>query len=202
MPSYPRVLEGINNGGELLDIGCCFAQDIRKLVRDGASPERLWGAELQADFIDLGYDLFNDQERMKAHFLTADIFDSAGPLSKLSNKFEFIHIGLFLHLFDWEGQKTACKTIVDLLKSQKGVMVLGQQVGSLTPGQVPKSSGSSMYKHDAETFKKLWKEVGEDTGTEWEVRASLDAGLGIEVHKRKWDDPNTRRLTFEVERLR
>jgi hypothetical protein len=30
----------------------------------------------------------------------------------------------------------------------------------------------------------------------------LDAGLGIGQQKRRWDDPDTRRLTFEVERLK
>jgi hypothetical protein len=171
-------------------------------VHDGAPADRLWGAELLPDFINLGYELFDDKDRLTAHFLTADIFDTDGPLSTMKNTFDFIHIGLFLHLFDWEGQKKACETIVGLLKSEKGVMVLGQQVGSLQPGQVPKSSGSQMFKHDATTFEKMWKEIGEATGTEWEVRASLDVGLGIEKHKRKWDDPNTRRLIFEVERLK
>jgi hypothetical protein len=114
---------------------------------------------------------------------------------------DVVHIGLFLHLFDCEGQKKACEAIIGLLKREKGVLVLGQQVGSLEPGQVPKTSGSQMFKHDATTFEKLWKEVGEATGSDWEVRASLDAGLGINQQKRKWDDSNTRRLTFEVERL-
>lgn len=202
MPSYTAVVESIKNGGSYLDIGCCFAQDIRKLVYDGALADRLWGAELLPDFIDLGYDLFNDKDRLGAHFMTADIFDAKGPLKQLKNSIDIIHIGLFLHLFDWEGQKTACEVIVKLLKDRIGVLVLGQQVGSLTPGQVPKGSGSSMFKHDAATFEKMWVEVGEATGTKWEVRARLDAGLGIEQHKRKWDDPNTRRLTFEVERLK
>jgi SAM-dependent methyltransferase len=202
MPSYNSVLERVKNGGSFLDIGCCFAQDIRKLVHDGAPADSLWGAELVPDFIDLGYELFNDKTSLGANFMVANIFDADGPLSQLKNSIDIIHVGLFLHLFDWAGQKKACETIVGLLKSENGVLVLGQQVGSLIPGQVPKSSGSQMFKHDATTFEKLWKEVGEATGTEWEVRASLDSGLGIEKTKRKWDDPNTRRLTFEVERLK
>jgi hypothetical protein len=48
----------------------------------------------------------------------------------------------------------------------------------------------------------MWREAGIRTGSEWLVRARLDAGLGIEEKKRTWDDPNTRRLVFEVERLR
>lgn len=202
MPSYSSVLERVKDGGCLLDIGCCFAQDIRKLVHDGAPADNLWGAELLPDFLDLGYELFRDRASLRAHFLTTDIFDADGPLKQLNHSVDVIHVGLFLHLFDWEGQKKACEAIIGLLKNEKGVLVLGQQVGSLTPGQVPKSSGSSMFKHDASTFEKLWKEVGEATGTEWEVRASLDSGLGIQQQQRKWDDPNTRRLTFEVERLK
>jgi SAM-dependent methyltransferase len=202
LPSYATVLNRLKDGGSFLDIGCCFAQDIRKLVHDGAPSGNLWGAELQAEFIELGFDLFNDRDSLVAHFLTADIFDSESPLKQLTNSIDVIHVGLFLHLFDWDGQKKACETIVGLLKAEKGVLVLGQQVGSLVPGQVPRSSGSQMYKHDATTFAKLWKEVGEATGTEWEVRAALDAGLGIGQQKRRWDDPDTRRLTFEVERLK
>lgn len=200
-PSYPAVLKRLKNGATFLDIGCCFAQDIRKLVHDGAPADNLWGAELMPEFIELGYDLFNDRDNLGAHFLTANIFDKQSALEQLTNQIDIIHIGLFLHLFDWEGQKEACIAIVNLLKAERGVIVLGQQVGSLQPSQVPKSSGSQMFKHDPISFAKLWKEVGEATGTEWEVRASLDAGLGINDQKRKWDDPNTRRLIFEVERL-
>lgn len=195
------MLERVKNGASFLDLGCCFAQDVRKLVHDGAPADKLWGAELEADFIELGYELFNDRASLGAHFIAADIFDAEGPLKQLKNTMDFVHIGLFLHLFDWEGQKRACEAIVGLLKNDKGVLVIGQQVGSLSPGQVPKSSGSDMFKHDAASFGKLWEEVGAATGTRWEVRARLDAGLGIKQQKRKWDDPNTRRLTFEVERL-
>ena len=202
MPPYTSVLERLKAGGSLLDIGCCFAQDIRKLVHDGAPADHLWGVELLPDFIELGYELFNDRASLGAHFLTADIFDAEGPLKQLRDSLDVVHASLFLHLFDWEGQKKACEVIIGLLKSEPGVLVLGQQVGSLTPGQVPKSSGSRMFKHDATTFEKMWKEVGEATGTEWQVTAALDAGLGIENRVRKWDDPNTRRLTFEVKRLK
>ena len=145
MPSYSLVLERLKAGGSLLDIGCCFAQDIRKLVHDGAPADHLWGAELLPDFIKLGYELFRDRETLGAHFLTADIFDVEGPLKQLTNSLDAIHIGLFLHLFDWNGQKKACETIVGLLKNEPGVLVLGQQVGSLMPGQVPKGSRSEEH---------------------------------------------------------
>lgn len=30
---YPEVLERVNRGQRLLDLGCCFGQDVRRLVR-------------------------------------------------------------------------------------------------------------------------------------------------------------------------
>lgn len=89
-----------------------------------------------------------------------------------------------------------------LLKKEKGVLVLGQQVGATVPVQVPRGTVGQTFKHNLESFKRMWKQVGEKTGSEWEVRATLDVGLGIEQKQRMWDDPNTRRLVFEVERVK
>ena len=133
--------------------------------------------------------------------MEADVFDTEGSLKQLEGKMDLIQIGLFLHLFDLAGQTKACERIVGLMKPEKGVLILGQQIGSLEAGPVAMGSGSKMYKHNVESFEKMWKEVGERTGTEWKVRASLDAGLGINQKQRTWDDSKSRRLVFEVERL-
>ncbi|TVY82076.1 Methyltransferase ausD [Lachnellula suecica] len=200
-PSYSLVLERLKKGASLLDLGCCFAQDLRKLVHDGAPSENLWGAELKGDFLELGYELFLDRESFKAHFMEADVFDMEGPLKQLEGKMDLVQIGLFLHLFDLEGQNKACDRVVGLLKPEKGVFILGQQIGSLEAGPMALGSGSKMYKHNVESFEKMWRDVGERTGTEWRVTANMDAGLGIDQKKRTWDDPNTRRLVFEIERV-
>jgi len=183
----------------LLDLGCCCAQDLRKLVHDGAPSENLWGAELKGDFLELGYELFLDRETLKAHFIEADVFDAEGPLKQLEGKMDFIQIGLFLHLFDLEGQVKACERIVSLMKPEKGCLILGQQIGSLEPG--PMAVGSKMHKHNVESFEKMWKEAGERTGSEWKVNANIDGGLGVDQSKRASDDPDTRRLVFEIERV-
>lgn len=38
-PVYDEVLCRLKKGEKLLDLGCCFGQDIRKLVHDGAPSE-------------------------------------------------------------------------------------------------------------------------------------------------------------------
>ncbi|TVY93821.1 Methyltransferase [Lachnellula willkommii] len=200
-PSYPIVLQRLKEGASLLDLGCCFAQDLRKLVHDGAPSENLWGAELKGEFLELGYDLFRDRETLHAHFIEANVFDTEGPLKQLEGKMDFVQVGLFLHLFDLEGQTKAAARIVALMKPEKGVLILGQQLGSLEAGPIDARSGSKMYKHNVESFEKMWKEVGEKTGSEWKVSATMDSGLGIDQNQRSWDEPKSRRLVFEVERI-
>lgn len=179
-----------------------MAQDLRKLVHDGAPAGRLWGAELEAPFINMGYDLFRDKDTFGAHFMVADIYDMSEdrPLKQLEGKMDMIHVGLFLHLFDWEGQVKACERIVQILKQEPGVLVVGQQMGTTTPGVV-NHGHRILFKHDDKSFERLWEEVGENTGTRWTVKAFLDEGLGIKEGKRAWDDDKARRLVFEVERV-
>jgi hypothetical protein len=201
-PAYARVLSSLHAGSKLLDLGCCVAQDMRKLVHDGAPAGQLYGAELEAPFIEMGYELFRDRESFKAHFMVADIFDVSEerPLKELEGKMDIMHAGLFLHLFNWEEQVAACERIVSILKPEPGVLVLGQQMGTTTPGLV-NHGHRILFKHDKATFEKMWAEVGEKTGTKWAVEANLDEGLGIKQGKRKWDGGEARRLIFEVKRV-
>jgi SAM-dependent methyltransferase len=199
-PSYSTVLSRLHSGASLLDLGCCFAQDLRKLVFDGAPSTNLYGAELEGEFIDMAYDFFGDRETLGAKFMVADVFDPESPLKQLDGKLDFVHVGLFLHLFDWERQVKACERIVKLLKNERGVLVLGQQMATTEPGAVL-SGAKVLFKHNVESFEKLWAEVGEKTSTKWKVTGSLDMGLGIKEGKRRWDDEKARRLVFEVERI-
>lgn len=171
-------------------------------MHDGAPARQLYGAELEAPFIDMGYELFRDKETFGAHFVVADIFDvsEARALRALEGRVHIVHVGLFLHLFDWPQQVAACERIVRILKPERGALVLGQQMGTTAPGRVDHGH-KVLFKHDARTFEKLWAEVGEKTGTRWVVKASLDEGLGIKEGKRKWDGGEARRLIFEVERV-
>jgi len=186
----------------LLDLGCCFAQDLRKLAYDGAPDSSLYGAELESQYLELGYELILDRDTFRAKLIVADIFDEKGPLQEIDGKMDIVHIGLFLHLFDLGGQRKICERIVRLLKNEKGVLVLGTQVGSTKPKDVPFGVAKNVFRHDETTFGKLWKEVGEKTGSVWKVKARMDRGLGAGSKKRPWDDEDTRRLIFEVERTK
>lgn len=145
------------------------------------------------EFLNLGYELFLDQKTLGARLLQADLFDRESEVIKqLEGKMNIIQIGHFLHLFDLDKQYKACERIVALLKPEKGVLIVGQQIGKVEAGSLLVGEGRMMYKHNPESFENMWKEIGSVTGTEWEVRASLDYGLGI---------VQTKRLCFEMERI-
>ena len=118
-PQYGDVLQRVKNGATFLDLGCCFGQVIRKLVFDGAPGENLTGSELEPAFVELGYELFRDRQKLSATFKSGDFFgEDVGGLEGQS--FDYIWGGAFFHLFTWEEQVDAISRAVRLLKQKPG----------------------------------------------------------------------------------
>lgn len=201
--SYADILGRIKGGARFLDVGCCFAQDLRKLVHDGAPAANLFGLEKQAEFIPLASTFFRDADRLPAsQFLHADLLDRADEKVRvIEGSVDIVQLGMVLHVWNREGQTEACKRVVELLRAQPGSLIIGQSVGHVDGVSSPGRPGKTIFKHNAETFAGMWEEVGRATGTKWEVDAHLDEGLGIAQQARQWDDPGTRRLFFKVQRL-
>ncbi|KAG8996463.1 hypothetical protein FRB94_008259 [Tulasnella sp. JGI-2019a] len=206
-PLYPHILERIKAGQKYLDLGCCFAQDIRYLVSQGAPAENIYGSDLHGEFIDLGYELFMDRDKLKSTFITANIFDTSPPsgFESVRGKIDIIYAGSFFHLFDWDDQVKIATRLVSILRPESGSLVLGRQVGSVVPGAIVHNTNESgrMYRHDADSFRRMWAEVGAATGTEWEVDAVLDESENFGQsgkHPLNWHGPTVRRLRFAVSR--
>ncbi|KAL8932058.1 MAG: hypothetical protein Q9211_006554 [Gyalolechia sp. 1 TL-2023] len=196
-PAYPRILAALQHPthpSTLLDLGCCFGQDIRKLVFDGAPAESLVGCDLDAAFLDLGYELFGDRERLQTPMFAADIFQDDGPLAEKRGTFDFVHANLILHLFSWDRQVEACKQVVKLLKPEPGSTVLGRQTGNLVAQQSELHSVGMVWRHDDRSFREMWRQVGEETGTRWDV------WVEVEEVEEKQQEPGICFLTFEVRR--
>ncbi|KAL8718987.1 MAG: hypothetical protein Q9225_003945 [Loekoesia sp. 1 TL-2023] len=196
-PSYSRVLaflQNTENPSNLLDLGCCFGQDIRKVVHDGAPSENLFACDLNSHFLDLGYELFMDRDTLKARMIAADIFQDSGTLGELEGTLDFVHVSLFLHLFDWDRQVEACKRIVSLLKPVSGSTVLGRQTANRVAQEGYLPTVGDVWRHNDESFKKLWQQVGQESGTRWSVWTELKEREG------KHQEPGFCFLTFEVKR--
>lgn len=207
-PLYPLILSRLTQGSQtLLDAGCCFGQELRKLAFDGVPPRALYGLDLEADFIHLGYDLFCDRSIMgDATFIAGNLLDDKASFSQLEGKIDIINANSLFHLFTWEEQITVTIRLVSFMKDRSGSMILGRQVGAVEAGEYRAlNEGGTSYRHNVDSFQRLWKEVEKRTTTrssssEWEVEAHLDMEdlvQGVNLGQ-KWMEPGTRRLHFVV----
>ena len=83
-------------------------------------------------------------------------------------------------------------------------MIFGRQTGNVKAQEaVNAASGNSgalkVWRHDPESFKRLWDVAGQETGTKWKTWAELDIGEGMGPNH--FSEPGLMRLRFEVERL-
>jgi cyclopropane fatty-acyl-phospholipid synthase-like methyltransferase len=171
-----------------------FAQDPRKLVHDGAPPESVYGTDLRGEYFTYGYKLFRDEKIIpRDHFIAADILDTNDQgLKALAGKLDVINATHVIHVFTLEDQREFIKHLMALLKQEKGVMCTGSMAGHLQPGykqganvKATTKSGGDIWEHNEESFKELWKSVGDEMGTKWDVNAwfwrfGLHSGLGRE----------------------
>ena len=130
-----------------MDAGCCFGQEIRFLVvEEGIESPQLYGFDLEPAFIDLGYQLFNDQDTLRAQFISADVLaDPEGPdgkrLEAWEGKMDIVHAGSLLDSWTWNDMVTAAKRLVSLTPPRPRPIIVGSQVGSLYAGQYPMPTG-------------------------------------------------------------
>ena len=134
-PVYQSILD-VGKSGQtwFMDLGCCLGQEIRKLVFDGAPSANTYGSDLWGGFFTVGYELFNDKDRLQTTFIAADVFDDASPLVELAGQMNIVYTGDLFHLFDLEDQERIATRVIQLLAPQPGSMVVGRQSGSETPG--------------------------------------------------------------------
>ncbi|KAF7888821.1 hypothetical protein EAF00_009121 [Botryotinia globosa] len=171
-PYYPKLLSRLASPGtKFLDLGCCFGQIIRRLVYDGALPENLYGCDLRTEFFELGYDLFKDEANLKSTLFKADIFDEDNvDMKRLEGDIDVIYAGSFLHMYGWGDQVKICKILARAMKKE-GSVLMGRQGGGKVAKEVtfPLHEENKMFIHNAESFRKMWDEATETTGTRWKV---------------------------------
>ncbi|KAF2401227.1 hypothetical protein EJ06DRAFT_576020 [Trichodelitschia bisporula] len=106
-------------------------------------------------------------ERMKGGEKFLDLGCCFGQELRRLQSF-IVYTGALFHLFDYEGQVAVAKPVVHLLKPEAGSLVPGRQMGNINPGYYANPAYATekpLFRHNAESWAALWKEVGGATGT-------------------------------------
>ncbi|KAF2964108.1 hypothetical protein GQX73_g9471 [Xylaria multiplex] len=172
-PLFQTVTKRLKSSGSteaFLDVGCCLGHVIRQLISEGVPSERLYGTDLQPNFLDLGYDLFRDRDTSKATFVSGDMLREEDPGHEtLIGKVDIIYASAFFHLFEREDQIKAAKRMVGFLKpDNQNAMIFGNNGG-------PKIPGWEKYVLDEMSWRLMWDEVGKATGTSWRTETNVES---------------------------
>ncbi|KAK8062602.1 hypothetical protein PG997_014699 [Apiospora hydei] len=218
-PEYPRVVKRVQEGATLLDLGCCFGQDLRKLAYDAgpdAPTRNLIGTDLEPAFLQLGYELFADRSRFEATFVPGDVF-AEDFLAQYRGKVDIVYLGSFLHLFSEPQQRVVVRQLRRLLRPRAGSMVFGRNLGAGKGGPFRMESiGWDLYRHDpvtiADLFQSSYDEAeaidadadgGGKAKSQWEVTSSLGryGSANWDDDRRGWQGHETKQMMFTAIRL-
>ncbi|KAJ7274548.1 hypothetical protein B0H12DRAFT_1199786 [Mycena haematopus] len=179
--AYDHVLELGRTlpGALLLDVGCCFGTDLRKLASDGFPAKNMLACDIRKDFWDLGHELFRSTpESFPVAFLEGDIFDpdfltlqppmteapqssapnlhSLSSLEGLQGHLSAIHSASLFHLFSEINQLQLARKLAGLLSPRPGSIIFGCHGAQPTKGHVLGSRGKYMFCHSPATWRDMW----------------------------------------------
>jgi ubiquinone/menaquinone biosynthesis C-methylase UbiE len=178
MKGYNDIVKRIQSGQKFLDLGCCLGQEIRKLVHDGAPSENIMGSELHGEFVELGYDLFRDHDKLKSKFVVGDFFKLTGR-GFHGERFDIIYQSAFLHLFNLQDQTDLIiKVVTELLKGP-GSMFVGRQIGAINATEYQSKALRTVacYWHNEETWQRMVNTVASKIGKKFESKFELGERL-------------------------
>ena len=147
---------------------------MRQLVFDGAPSDKMYGVDIISHW-DVGFEMYRDKGRFEARFIEADMLDDTNQaLTQLLGEMDIISVSALLHQWDWAGQVRAARRIVKFSRPGVEALVVGHQIGNVTAKEMTMVGiKAPFYRHNAQSFARMWDQVGEETGTKWMTQARL-----------------------------
>lgn len=183
-PAYQAALSlpTQREGAILLDIGCCFGNDLRKAVADGWPVENTIASDLRQGYWDFGHELFgSNTESFPAAFVAGDAFDARmiaprlpyksppstprpnlkklRSLTPVQGRVSAIHAKDLFHLFDKKRQLALAMQLASLLTPLPGSIIFGSHVGLPKMGQQIEEIDSTMFCHSPDSWRDLWEGI-------------------------------------------
>jgi SAM-dependent methyltransferase len=169
LPVYPEILTRVKAGETLVDVGCFVGHDLRRLVYDDAPSKNLYGVDIVSHW-DVGFEMFRDRGHFGATFIEADILSENPVLTSLKGKVDVLSVIQVLHQWQWDYQVKVAKVLSTF--TRPGSLIVGNQIGNSHAQEVTlKSVAVPMWRHNPESFEKLWSQVGSETGTRWKAQS-------------------------------
>ncbi|KAJ7207181.1 hypothetical protein GGX14DRAFT_698299 [Mycena pura] len=189
LPAYPRIMPLLREQPDaiLLDLGCCFGADLRKVAADGFPTQNLIGCDLRKEFWHYGHELFRSTpDTFPVAFLAGDVFDHGflahgigpqlpaspppHPLSKitsltaLNGHVSVIHVSYLFHLFSEQKQAELARLLAGLLAPLPGSMILGAHIGKEAKGFKERpfrsgEQGAEVFCHSPASWTEMWESV-------------------------------------------
>lgn len=135
--------------------------DVRKLAYDGYPASNIFGCDLRAEYIELGYKLYADRNSTPVRFFTADMFSipidfspsnadvrpetKIAELSQLRGKITHLYTGALFHLFDSPTQYAIALRLAALLTRQRGAVIFGRHQGLEHEGMIDDHLGRHVH---------------------------------------------------------
>ncbi|KAJ5384779.1 hypothetical protein N7517_002690 [Penicillium concentricum] len=213
LPFYNKVLDRLRSDttAGFLDAGCCLGQELRFLANREIPDSQLFDCDIEQVFVDLGYRLFRDRGHLDATFVVGDMAAVSGQdgachlEGRLGGKINIVFASSLFHLWDYETQVRAAVRLVRLCCSQTGVMITGRQMGGVLAGHHELKGiedGAMQYRHNIESMKGFWWDVGEATATRWTLEAGFYFAEELEQTKNSPSaDSNLRMIWWCATRL-
>ncbi|OJJ98940.1 hypothetical protein ASPACDRAFT_44569 [Aspergillus aculeatus ATCC 16872] len=127
-------------------------------------------------------------------------FEKGALAETVNGKLEVVLTNSVLHLWDYGTQVKVAARLVRLCKEKPGVMIAGRQMGARLAGHYALKGFKDdpmHYRHNVESIKGFWYDVGQVTGTRWRVEAEMYWGEEWEKTRNvSFTDENVRMLWF------
>ncbi|KAE9399597.1 hypothetical protein BT96DRAFT_820362 [Gymnopus androsaceus JB14] len=207
LPAYEQLLKlgREREGAILIDLGCCFGNDIRKAIQDGYPVQSTLATDLHRGLWDLGHEMFKSTpQSLPTPFIEGDIMspdflspvppftkdapptrtipslDTITSLNDLRGHVSAVYTGAFFHLFSEMQQEQIAHALASLLSPEPGSMLLGVHGGKSTKGMwSPTGYEYKMFCHSPDSWKELWERIFGKANVE--IKAQLRREIGGDI---------------------
>jgi len=159
-PYYKDIIKDAENK-LYLDLGCCFGIEMRQLIVDGAKLQNIIGVDIENSFIEGGFAIFNDKDKLGDRFITTNFLYNSFIdfiLKKFGGPVDVIYAGSIIHLLTENESAKLLSTAFALLKD--GGILLGQTAGASHAGKPSTLLHGPRYLHSHDSLINLFKETG------------------------------------------